>query len=309
MKNPYGYVPEKINLEDAIYGAIFQSAGEKPYNWKSFLPERERQYSIPFCVSFSRLNCAEAMGRRAGLELNLSDRHLGVISGTTKNGNGMFQVSEAFRNIGVVKEFVCPWEGDMLYLGTEEGNWKKIFDLSSVPATARRYKGGNHSWVDYWNIQLMREALAYSPLQLACPVYDNWEQSEVVDASRVGTALRGYHAITCYYIDDYIYIQDSIGREFKKLTLDYPLTGCKSFRDLPDNWKDLNNTTMFELIRKDNSVDVYAIKDNKRHLILNGQAFSRGIELGMWKKEIQTVSEAKFNNYQEGYVFVLPDSF
>ncbi len=56
--------------------------------------------------------------------------------------------------------------------------------------------------------------------------------------------VNAYHAVVCFFIDalSQYYIYDSIGRTFKILAADYKLTGVKSFRDLPQNWKELNMT-------------------------------------------------------------------
>jgi len=85
-QNPYGLIPRDPLPGQAVYNRIFAGAGGAgaSKDWRGILPPRERQYSIPFCVSFSRTNCAEAKAKEAGIDVNLSDRELGVISGTTK---------------------------------------------------------------------------------------------------------------------------------------------------------------------------------------------------------------------------------
>ncbi len=237
MYKPYGYIPESIKPGSAVYDLIFNvGAGEvrESFNWIKFLPARERQYWIPFCVSFSRLNCAEAVGKKQGIDINFSDRELGVISGTTITGNSMEPVSEFFRKVGVRKEQDCPFTEEMVKYGGDV-IWKKIFDLPNNTGQ-KVYKGGNHSWV--YGRAAMVDALDHSPLQIAVGIDGNWEKEGMVQTP---SKIEAYHAVTLYYIDalGYMYIQDSIGREFKKLNPDYPLTGVKSFRDLPENWKDI----------------------------------------------------------------------
>lgn len=262
--NPFGYDPtqDKIEPEHAIADLVFAGEEQKPpFNWKQFLGQREQQYWIPFCVIFSRLKCAVAKGKKDGVEIDFSERALGVESGTTKSGNGLHQVSEWFRKNGTFLQKDCSFTKQMISDGWPM--WEKIFNLSDVPKDAKRYYGGNHSWV-IGGIPAMKQQLAFSPLQIAVPIGDNWEADIVTPP----TVIKAYHAITCYFIDDYIRIQDSIGKEFKTLTLDYPIVGCKTFRDLPENWKALNKK-MYKLVRRPDKTDeVYAVLPGvaKRHI-------------------------------------------
>ena len=241
IKSGLGLKLEKPKKEDARYELVFGVAAEEPINWRPWLPPRERQWSLPFCVTYSRLNCAETVANKSGLELNLSDRYLGVISKTTKTGNSLSAVSEAFRKKGVVKEEECPMRQEWLL--NPDRYWGTIFSLKDVREDARRYFGGNHSWIADGiknKLPYIRAALAYSPVQLGVGVGETWEN----DIVKPPKTIKGYHAVTCYFVNDYIYIQDSIGREFKKLTLDYPIMCAKSFRDLPDNWKEIQQDNM-----------------------------------------------------------------
>lgn len=235
--NPFAYVPEAVKPAAAVYNRIFQigAAPRASKDWRTWAPPRERQYWIPFCVSFSRLNCGETKAKSEGVDINLSDRELGVGSGTTIYGNSLEAVSEYFRKTGVRTEDQCPFTDQMLnYAGDDI--WKKIFDLPPVLPGQRLYQGGNHSWV--YGQQAMIDAMDYSPLQIAVGIDGNWEADGIVQPP---VNVQGYHAVMLLFIDTdgKRYIQDSVGKEFKILSPDYPLTGCKSFRDLPENWKDI----------------------------------------------------------------------
>ena len=242
------YIPEEINLKSADYELIF-GAGEltKSFNWKEYLPPRERQWWIPFCVSFSRLDCAEAVARREDLELNLSDRRLAVESGTTKNGNTMDAVSDWFRKIGTDKEEDTPITPKMISDGWNE--WDNIFKL---PEAGKRYVGGNHSWVN--TKAGMIDALNYSPLQIAVGETNfNWEREGEVQVPTKDPEY--YHCVLVYHIDEqgrYL-VRDSIGKEFKILHKDYPIKWCKSFRDLSANWKETMANNYVKIIKDKNS--------------------------------------------------------
>lgn len=234
--NPFACIPATPPAGAAIYNRIFLIGGAptESFDWRAWAPVRERQYWIPFCVSFSRENCAETLGNKQGINVNMSDRELGVISGTTIYGNTLDAVSEAFRLKGVRSESVVPFTDRMLtYAGDDI--WKEIFDLPADKGEFR-YKGGNHSYV--YGRAAMIDALSHGPLQISLGLDGNWEAEGIVQPPK---NIQGYHAIMLLFIDAIgrMYIQDSVGKEFKILSPDYPLTGCKSFRDLPENWKEI----------------------------------------------------------------------
>ena len=216
-------------------------------------------------MTYSRHKCAEAVARKSGTELNLSDRYLGVISGTSQRGNSLKKVSETFRKGGSVKEEECPWGSG--WLSNPWNYWNLINDLSQVRKDARRYRGGSYSLV--YSKSAIRNALAFSPVQIGVGVGSNWENSVVYKPS----SILAYHAITLYNMDDkYLYIQDSLGREFKKLDINYPIAVAQSFRDLPDNWKELNNNMeQIELKRVNGKKKVWGIKNGKKYWFVSWQ--------------------------------------
>lgn len=114
------------------------------FNWTSDIPENERQSDTNFdsysCVSFSANNCIETQlnwmlrtnnitdaGRDFlyshgyivdGL-VNLSDRFLAIVSGTTAEGNSAVKVGDALRHFGAIPESMLPFSGSSQkeYLG------------------------------------------------------------------------------------------------------------------------------------------------------------------------------------------------
>lgn len=251
--NGSGLKLTKPKITDAVYEQIFGAEVVVPINWFEWLPMKEFQ-NVPFCVTYSRLNCAETIAKKNnvladnGEEFNLSDRNLGVISGTTKQGNSLDNVSDWFRNKGTPLEKHCPFTTT---------DWAKIFDLSDVPAGARRYKGGNYSWITNLSVASLKSALAFAPIQIGIAPGETYYDEIVTPPKNIYS----YHAVELYDIDDkYFYIFDSIQNPIKKLTLNYPIQCAMSFRDLPDNWRDIQ--FMAKLERKKN--------EEKVHLIING---------------------------------------
>jgi len=250
IKHFNSYTGDKIKKEDAIYEMVFGStSANESFNWLPYLPKRERQWWIPWCVAMSRLNCAEAKALKKGLDIDFSDWRLAVESGTTKVGNGMNPVAEWFRLKGVDLEADTPFP-----VGLINDGWPAWNKIQKLPKEGKRYFGGSHSWVLSKNgmIDALNEENG-SPLQIAVSDSDtNWERDGEVQKP----VLKPWsHAVMLYYIDKEgrYYIQDSIGKEFKILNPNYPIIACKSFRDLPDNWKDTMNNNFIKIIKDANS--------------------------------------------------------
>lgn len=242
-----GYIPELIAETAAIYNRVFGTGGgpiRASKDWRPNMAPRRRQGWWPFCVSYSRVACALAVAAVSGVTIDLSRLVLGVLSGTggpfahpaTPSGNSLENVSETFRKIGDVLSSIRDFtDKEITYSGQDV--WDNAFNLPAAVAAAKKYLGGSHSWVFGRAAQV--DALDHSPLQIACPIGETWENDGIVQPPKV---ISDYHSPTLCFIDanGVMYIQDTIGKEWKQLSPDYPLTGTKSFRDLPENWKELN---------------------------------------------------------------------
>jgi len=191
-------------------------------------------------------------------------------------------VSDFFRNKGVTTESDVPFTQEML-TDISDPVWKKTFTLPDTTGK-RRYKGGSQSWV-IGKAQMI-DALNYSPLQIAIGIGNTWENPGVVHKP---SSIGAYHAVTLAHIDEegYLHIQDSIGREWKKLTPDYPYTGILSFRDLPENWKDImaqidfvhkTGTQEYGFMEKTAHTEIYHKGVNEKHLEVLSEVFGVNIK-------------------------------
>ena len=290
MQNPYGAIIRPMPVGAPVYDDIFTGT-EQPINWKEYLPPRERQYNTPFCVTFSCLNCQEAVARKESIELNLSDRYLGVISKTTKQGNDLHTVAEMFRTQGVVKETDCPWRDNWL---TDLKYWNNVFDLSDVPQDSRKYKGGDHSFI--LDKKLVPRALHYSPIQLAVGIGSNWETETVI---KNPAKIIAYHAVTCYDINEEGYFfQDSIGKEFKQLSPDYRIEAAKSFRLLPSNWRE----TQMKIVKTSDSDKLYILQGSKAIHVFSMATLE---VLGLLDLPIEIISADDLKKYQQETIGLL----
>lgn len=85
----------------------------------------------------------------------------------------------------------------------------------------------------------MRQALSQSPLQIAVGVGNNWGGGIIKDPKNYFS----YHAVELYWIDGAgnYYIYDTYAPFTKILDKDYNILQCKSFADLPSDWKELRD--------------------------------------------------------------------
>jgi len=210
------------------YGSIFGYRGETPKDWRPFAPEFEDQFTSFFCSNFSYANCLETMGNYEGVKVNLSDRHSAKISGTTQQGNYLEKVAHSAYKQGLVSEADCPFKDK--WLKNQRKYWNEIMNVN-IPADAKVYKCPNYTKVRT-SLRHLKQALAYSPLYVGAMVGRGWE-NKIARPPKRGE-LAGGHAFEILHIDDYIYVQDSLGKSRKILPLDYPIMVAKSFRELPD---------------------------------------------------------------------------
>lgn len=155
---PQDYV---LGSETAVKGKVRTS------DWKEYLPATEKQYSIGFdtlsCTSFSFNNVVESQlnfmikkgefntdsikwltdnGYIENNKVNLSDRFLAIMSGTTDRGNDFRTVAECARTIGLIPEKDFPLTGNSF---TEYHN-KSLITQSMKDKAAEFLKRVKISW-------------------------------------------------------------------------------------------------------------------------------------------------------------------
>jgi hypothetical protein len=139
-------------------------------DWTPYLPSTENQSfdggDSMACVSFSANNCVETQIKfLTGQEINLSDRWLAKLSGTTKQGNYLYVVADTLRKYGAVKEEEWPalpvFNWDDYYAPIP----KHIVDkgLQFLSQFDIMYE-----WVDFSKESLIKH-LKHAPLQVVFP--------------------------------------------------------------------------------------------------------------------------------------------
>lgn len=142
-------------------------------DWRPYLPVGEKQYGKEdwlACVSFSATSAIEIQEKfLTGKESNYSDRFIAKMSGTTHEGNYLYKVGDAIRNLGLVAETSYPTSTtytfdeyyadiptDLLNQLLAEGKtWKQkwLVKTEFVPATK----------------EFMMKHIKHAPLQIVIP--------------------------------------------------------------------------------------------------------------------------------------------
>lgn len=266
-------------------------------NWIPFLSRSEVQHGLYFdtmaCVSFSALNCIEAILNlkiKLGLvheddlawlkekgyfddngRVNFSDRFTAKMSGTTEKGNWLYRVGDSVHDDGLVPETVWPYPRDQRTPVFNRSNYYKeipqaVKDLGKE--FLRRFQI-NYEWID--NPSSFYDNLKYSPIQVTLRAWGEPDKFGVYQY--VEGKLN--HAVTKVHVEKYRIIEDSyIGASdpgyLKKLADNYTL-GYRGMRYIVTNKspkeKEVEIMTLYKV--KDKSTTYQLGVDGLYHPIAN----------------------------------------
>ena len=304
-QSSWDYKSEVIKKEDAVFSKVFGWGTAEPFDWRPYAPPQERQRRSVYCLIFSYLNCLETMAKRKKIDINFAERwivaHLlkkGLISSRGTNFNS---VAQSARDNKLVREAYCPFETAWL-----EAPWNyenQIKDLSRVSDNAKRYEAPNYSWVST-SLTGLKNALASTPLWVGVGLGNTYHQDDRVIYTP--KSYSSYHGVMMTYIDDkYKYIYDSVQKEHKRFSLDYPILYAKSFKRLPSSWQqnnqETNNMEQTPLKRVVGKKKVYGIKDGKRYWV---NAWEEAVRWAGYKS-IKEAQEA-VQDVEQGHIDTYP---
>jgi hypothetical protein len=226
---------EEEKAKDYQFGAttkivpeVLQADGQ----WKDFLPTNEYQNLDGFdkmaCVSFSAVNCLEILHKRKfGEEKNWSDRFTAKMSGTTREGNSLYNVAESLRKLhGEIRQDLWPNIGK---------TWEEFYSEIPTNIKGQALKSLDEYLIQYeWLIaplypNILMDALKYAPIQIGIYAYgvliDGVHQKPVVgQGPNHAVTLIGYKEGEYWLIFDHYQ-----GNEIRKLAWDYTIGFAMKF--------------------------------------------------------------------------------
>ena len=217
------------------FSAMEYEALQQDGQWKDYLPVVESQHAIEkwkfdsmACVSFSANNALETMyKRRFDSDINLSDRFLAKVSGTTTSGNWLVKVADAIRDNGFVLE------SDYPFLAEDQDNdsdydWADFYkDIpEGVLKRGRDSLEGydiHYEWVGTGTADQIMYALRFSPLQITLRYAS---QKKAVDGIIPWDGKPADHAtlLVGYKRNEYSLTFDTYSPYLKKVAWDYPIS-------------------------------------------------------------------------------------
>lgn len=230
-KKNFGLVLDKRRATDWQFGGVSGIENSEVLRedgqWDSYLPPYETQHFQYFdsmsCVSFSALNCVEALiYRKYDAQVNLSDRFTATVSGTTDKGNSFFNVAEAINKKGVVMEEDWPY---LSHIKTRLDYFAEIPEsvLAKGLESKKTFKI-NYEFV--WDTpEKLMEALKYAPIQVG--IYAYCGNDDIV----ARCDKQGNHAIMLYGYKEGLYwkLYDHYENKFRKVAWDYRFWGALKY--------------------------------------------------------------------------------
>lgn len=117
MNNKYGYQEDKIDDSHYFLGSgIIETTEINPGgDWSGFLPNDEIQnvngLETMNCTSYGTLNAIETLLNFSFKDFrDFSERYIGILAGTSQEGNSPHKVAETIRSFGLINELDLPFD-------------------------------------------------------------------------------------------------------------------------------------------------------------------------------------------------------
>jgi len=295
-----GVIAPNIQNTDWVLGSDTGiSYKENCQDWTPYLPVYESQQTpilaTQACVTFSCLNVIETqIKQQTGIEINLSDRFLAKMSGTTSNGNQLQNVLYSLTHDGWLLEEDWTWDRNTF-------TWNDFY--AEIPQTLKdkaKENLKNANWqVNYeWansgdchpDLEALKVQLKQAPMQRA--------------TSYASGLCSPEHATMLYKIDDqFIYIYDSYNGGIVKNPLTYCMPYLMKIVVLPK----VILPTIIPPLTKDLSVNMpydLEVVYLQRKLIKLGY-LSQGLDTGFYRNLTQLAVKKFQSDYKVANPIIL----
>ena len=240
-------------------------------------------------------------------KLNLSDRFLAKMSGTTKAGNYITTVSDTLRRQGALPEndwaFGKSKRWDEYYktipqeLVNKAKTFNDYFEIHSDYVSL--------SWDAKGALGAIKAHLAHTPLLIAVPICSPWNTDKPV---RVCGKTKSEHAVVVYNLDDYIRVLDSYDPYTKRLPTNYYIPWVRRITiSIIKQDEDMFGRLVFNP-SGDGRVFLLNDETKTRYHIKNEKIFASVWGAGAWGK-VGTVTPEVFASYKEEEPFGFESDF
>ena len=230
--NHYGYIKDFQTRDNYVLGGLTKTPEivlQPDGQWDDFLPEREIQnidnVETANCTGFATSSVVEMLFKRKfGLQVNYSDRGLGINAGTYPPGNSPHKVSETIRSKGLFYETFLSFK--------DIHSVDEYYSPSPLPDVLKQ-KG--LLWTDryrymheYVKPENIKYALTLSPVCFA--VYA-WQQNDKGHFYKT-KGQEDTHWVICYGFNDVLEvwkIYDSYDNTLKLYTYDSEIETIKRY--------------------------------------------------------------------------------
>ncbi len=290
---------------DYQYGGIF-GAEKYPRVFKRELPaglDIPYQRFVPSCVActFTFINQYKSF-QEHGKKLNLSWRKVHAETGEYKKGRHYRTVAKYLQVGGQPQDKYC----------VDDPTLSAVDFMNNLLSPegeqdALKRKIGAYSFVSS-NLDELLPALVREPIAIALGGNNqSWANTVANSIIKWKSPNDWYHSICLwdYNLDEgWLRIVNWWGDGFRKLDINYPLTGVLSFRDLPDN-----ENIMQKIIGDNLTKNQFALgTDGQIRLIYNRATLEGGHLAGMWNKEQVEWTDGIMAKYKKGKDIIFLDN-
>ena len=250
---------------DILYSAVFGVEKTIPRKFRRPLPidlKTPYQKRVPSCVSCCETFINQYKSRiNEGNKVELSWRKVHADTGEYGVGRNLRAIAKYLQGKGQPEDLYCPNNADL-----SESDFMKVDLLPIGIANALKRRIGPYSFVNDGDKNELCYAITKEPIVGSLGgINEDWRKpfSEVIKQT---AQPKWYHSIALwdYDLDErWIGIRNWWNDGYRRISIDYKLTGSISFEDLPDG----DTTTMLKAIQATGDIDIYVIAENKRHLL------------------------------------------
>lgn len=237
-----GFIRPVRKPDHWVFGAsqlpqiILRSDGQ----WIDYEATEENQFNSYFdtdnCSGFGTGHAIEFIYRFLGQAQDVSKRFIGIMAGTTAQGNDPHTVAESVRVNGLIPDSVLPFEST-LTSAVEYYNFDNSYQKDPIIQEGKNWliaNSFNHEWVytDDMNLTvaekqtLMKQALQYSPLGVSVLA---WQERNGMYYKDPGQQDCHWTVVMGYVDGQYWKVFDSYSPYEKLLEWGYDFEFCKKY--------------------------------------------------------------------------------